>query len=91
MGAASCVRSLCGACLPLAAHSMYSNLGVAWATSVLGFVAVAMIPIPFVLIVYGEDVRARSRFCEKVHQQDATFIQSVEIKPAKAVRGAECV
>ncbi|TVY45544.1 MFS transporter [Lachnellula subtilissima] len=73
LGAASCVRSMCGACLPLAAHSMYSNLGVAWATSILGFAAVAMIPIPFVLIIYGEAIRARSEFCVKVHPHDDIF------------------
>ena len=41
---------------------MYESLGVGWGTSVLGFIAVAMIPIPFVFILYGERIRNTNLF-----------------------------
>ena len=43
------MRSSFGAGFPLFATAMYKNLGVAWASSTLGFLAIAFVPIPFVL------------------------------------------
>jgi len=42
-------RSAFGAGFPLFASAMYNKLGVGWASSLLGFLAIAFIPIPFVL------------------------------------------
>lgn len=42
-------RSSFGAGFPLFASAMYSNLGIGWASSTLGFISLAFIPIPFVL------------------------------------------
>jgi DHA1 family multidrug resistance protein-like MFS transporter len=42
-------RSSIGGALPLAAPAMLHSLGIGWASTVLGFVSVAMLPIPFVL------------------------------------------
>ena len=46
---ADLMRSGFGAGFPLFATAMYKNLGVAWASSTLGFLSIAFIPIPFVL------------------------------------------
>ena len=43
------MRSSFGAGFPLFATAMYKNLGVGWASSTLGFLSIAFIPIPFVL------------------------------------------
>ena len=43
------MRSSFGAGFPLFATAMYENLGVGWASSTLGFLSIAFIPIPFVL------------------------------------------
>jgi len=43
------MRSSSGAGFPLFAAAMYKNLGVNWASSLLGFLAICFIPIPFVL------------------------------------------
>jgi len=51
------MRSSFGAGFPLFARAMYSRLGVAWASSLLGFLAVCFIPIPFALYYYGETLR----------------------------------
>jgi DHA1 family multidrug resistance protein-like MFS transporter len=42
-------RSSFGAGFPLFARAMYTKLGVGWASSLLGFLSIVFIPIPFVL------------------------------------------
>lgn len=59
LAANAVVRSLGGALLPFAGLSMFTALGVGWGCSVLGFIAVAMIPVPVVFLRYGEYLRKR--------------------------------
>ncbi|KAF4963156.1 hypothetical protein FSARC_8809 [Fusarium sarcochroum] len=47
---AGCLRSLGAIFVPLAASPMYAQLGIHWAPSVLGFLALAMGMIPFIFI-----------------------------------------
>jgi MFS family permease len=56
------VRGVFGAVFPLFASHLYNRLGVAWATSFLGFVTAAMIPVPLLFYKYGPRIRAKSRF-----------------------------
>lgn len=42
--------------------AVYDRLGIHWATSLLGFISVAMLPIPWVLFKWGPRIRARSRY-----------------------------
>lgn len=51
------LRSLFGAILPLAGSPMYKTLGVGWGSSLLGFIAVAMIPIPLLFYRFGGKLR----------------------------------
>ncbi len=55
------MRSSFGAAFPLFANAMYHKLGVAWASSMLGFLSIAFIPIPFVLYYYGGRIRGISK------------------------------
>jgi hypothetical protein len=50
-------RSLFGALLPLAVPSMYAKLGYGWGNSVLGFIAIAMIPAPALIYKFGGRIR----------------------------------
>lgn len=68
LAAASCSRSLFGVVLPFAVPSMFQNLGIAWAVSVLGFITLAMSVVPFVFIKYGDKIRANSKFCRELKQ-----------------------
>lgn len=61
LGAAAMLRSIGATTLPLAADSMYNNLGFHWAPSVLAFIALAMGVIPFVFIRYGERLARSSK------------------------------
>ncbi|KAL8704901.1 MAG: hypothetical protein Q9201_001969 [Fulgogasparrea decipioides] len=56
------LRSLYGAGFPLFSMYMFKALGVNWAGSLLGFVALALVPIPIVFWKYGARIRARSKF-----------------------------
>ena len=55
------VRSSFGAAFPLFANALYTRLGVGWASSLLGFLSIMFIPIPFALYYYGERIRRRSK------------------------------
>lgn len=56
------VRYGLGAVFPLFTIQMYERLGIAWATSLLGFISLLMLPIPWVLFKYGRQIRAKSHF-----------------------------
>ncbi|RGP78330.1 hypothetical protein FLONG3_3466 [Fusarium longipes] len=66
MAIGSCLRNLIAAGLCLAAAPMYTALSVGWATTVLGIVSVFMCAIPFVFIRYGEYIREKSVFYQKL-------------------------
>lgn len=55
------LRSLVGALLPLAGPSMYQNLGLGWGNSLLGFICVAMIPVPMLIYRFGARLRKAER------------------------------
>lgn len=48
---------------------MYTNVGYAWASSILGFLAVLLTPIPFILSKHGRALRVRSPWA-KQHMDD---------------------
>jgi hypothetical protein len=41
---------------------MYHKLGDQWATSLLAFLTVAMMPFPYLFFRYGKKIRGKSRF-----------------------------
>ena len=62
LAANTCMRSIVACGLPLAAPKMYENLGTRWATSLLGFLTLALAPAPFLFYRYGDQLRKNSRF-----------------------------
>ncbi|KAJ5291608.1 MFS multidrug transporter [Penicillium angulare] len=70
LAASVIMRSIAGALFPLAADPLYAKLGVAWATSILGFASLACIPIPFALYYYGPWIRKRSPFCQRLLEME---------------------
>jgi hypothetical protein len=59
LAANTVVRSVAGAVLPLCGLQMYQRLGLGWGNSLLGFIALLLIPIPPVVMRYGEGLRKR--------------------------------
>lgn len=64
------VRNVVGAGFPLFAAQMYEKLGLEWASSLLGFIAILLVPIPFVFFYYGEKIRFRSPWAREHFNQD---------------------
>ncbi|KAG9380504.1 hypothetical protein A1F94_009399 [Pyrenophora tritici-repentis] len=60
MAACTVMRSLAAAFIPLSSEDMYAQLGYGWGNTMLGLIAVALVPIPFLFIRYGGMIRARS-------------------------------
>ncbi|KXX79163.1 hypothetical protein MMYC01_201861 [Madurella mycetomatis] len=56
------VRSLIGGTFPLFAARIYYELGVFWATNLLGICALALTPIPVVFLYYGGKIRSLGRY-----------------------------
>ncbi|RAL62557.1 hypothetical protein DID88_004407 [Monilinia fructigena] len=62
LAANSFIRSTFGAIFPLFGIQMYHKLGDQWATSLLAFLTVIMMPFPYIFFKYGKQIRGRSRF-----------------------------
>ncbi|KAI0313062.1 major facilitator superfamily domain-containing protein [Amylostereum chailletii] len=62
LAANTVVRSIFGAVFPLFARQMFEALNPRWASTLLGAFAALMVPIPFVLRIYGPALRAKSKF-----------------------------
>ncbi|EKV11002.1 MFS multidrug transporter, putative [Penicillium digitatum PHI26] len=56
------IRSAVGAAFPLFSKQMFVNLGVQWAATLLGCLALIMIPIPLLFIKWGPALRKKSKF-----------------------------
>ncbi|KAJ5467886.1 hypothetical protein N7475_005638 [Penicillium sp. IBT 31633x] len=62
------LRSAIGCSFPLFSRQMMENLGVQWAGTMLGCIAVAMIPLPVLFKIYGPWLRQRSKLaCSPVY------------------------
>ncbi|KAH7312401.1 major facilitator superfamily domain-containing protein [Stachybotrys elegans] len=58
------VRCLFATAFPLFGNQMFETLGYPWATSLLGFLTVAMMPFPYLFFRYGKKWRAKSRYAK---------------------------
>lgn len=61
IAASTILRSLLGALLPLAGQPLFDKLGIGWGNSLLGFLSLAMVPVPWVFWTYGEKIRLRMK------------------------------
>lgn len=64
MSALTMARNAVSLLLPLAGPPLYRALGLGWGNSVLAFGALALVPVPLVLLRYGERLRRSSRIEE---------------------------
>lgn len=64
------VRNIVGAGFPLFAAQMYSKLDYEWASSLLAFIAILLVPIPFIFFYRGEIIRLRSPWAREHFNQD---------------------
>ncbi|KAG7420710.1 Efflux pump FUB11 [Fusarium oxysporum f. sp. rapae] len=85
LAANSILRSLFGAAFPLFTVQMYDNLGLHWASTVPAFLALACVPFPYLLYVYGARIRTHCKFAA---ESDA-FMQSLKQAQAQNQREQE--
>ena len=64
------VRNVVGAGFPLFATQMYDKLDYEWASSLLGFIAILLVPIPFIFFYKGEIIRLRSPWAREHFDQE---------------------
>ncbi|KAF2402802.1 putative MFS multidrug transporter [Trichodelitschia bisporula] len=64
IAAQSCCRNLLGGVFPLVIQRMYGTMGYGGAGSLLGGIALLLSAVPWVLVVWGERIRARSIFAQ---------------------------
>lgn len=62
LAAMTLLRSSFGAAFPLFAMQMFVNMKIKWAGTLLGCIAVVLIPVPFLFYKYGHKVRDKSKF-----------------------------
>ncbi|KAK1251955.1 hypothetical protein MKX07_007434 [Trichoderma sp. CBMAI-0711] len=58
------VRCSFAAVFPLFGTQMYNTLGFQWASSLLAFLTLAMVPFPYLFFKYGKKIRTRSRYAK---------------------------
>lgn len=87
LSAASLGRNTFGAFLPLASQSLYNNLGFQWASSLLGFIGLALSVVPVILLLKGPDIRARSPFMsESTYDEEEAESRRNSVVSSKAQR-----
>ncbi|KOC12608.1 MFS transporter, partial [Aspergillus flavus AF70] len=62
LAANSFTRSTFAGAFPLFGTQMYNTLGLNWASCLLAFLTLAMVPFPYVFYKYGARIRKKSRF-----------------------------
>ncbi len=57
IAASKVLQSIGGAVLPLAGEPLYNRLGLGWGNSVVAFIALAFVPVPWLFFRYGPALR----------------------------------
>jgi hypothetical protein len=76
-------RSLVGAAFPLFSTQMFVNLGINWAGTLLGGIALILTPIPFLFYKYGSRIRTKSCFAPCVDLKVAKFLEEEKLAAAE--------
>lgn len=89
LSAASLGRNTFGAFLPLASQALYTNLGFQWASSLLGFIGLALSVVPVILLLNGPAIRNRSPFMsESTYDEEEAESRRNSLANSRAQRKA---
>ncbi|CAA7270304.1 unnamed protein product [Cyclocybe aegerita] len=77
------IRSAVAASFPLFTVQMFTNLGVNWACTLIGLVALLFVPCPFLFYKFGPRIRSHSKFApcidlkiaEKLKEEEAALAE----------------
>jgi len=70
LGGVVFVRNIVGAIFPLFASQMFHGLGNQWSLTLLAFLSLFLVPIPFFLYYRGKVARAKSPYCAAHYGRD---------------------
>jgi DHA1 family multidrug resistance protein-like MFS transporter len=56
------MRSIFGGVFPLFATYMFNGMGIEWASTLLGCVALLLVPMPVIFYLFGKKIRGKSKF-----------------------------
>jgi hypothetical protein len=59
IAAATILRSILGAVVPLGGLKMYEVMGLGWGNTFLGLVTLVLAPVPWIFWKYGERIRTK--------------------------------
>ena len=73
---------------------MFNNLGIQWASTLLGLLAAVLVPIPIAFYKWGHVIRAKSKFAPKLPTpnappSDAASAVDSGVEVTRPVDGAE--
>ncbi|RPA75205.1 MFS general substrate transporter [Ascobolus immersus RN42] len=71
LAAQSMCRNLLGGFFPIVGEKVYNSIGVQNGSCAIAGVGVALCVVPWVLVVWGERIRARSQFCSETVEEKA--------------------
>ncbi|KAG6888248.1 hypothetical protein C0992_009204 [Termitomyces sp. T32_za158] len=78
------IRSAVAAAFPLFTTQMFQNLGVNWASTLLGLLGLILAPSPFLFYRYGPQIRMKSRFAPCTDLKIAKEIAEQEAEKGQA-------
>ncbi|CAI7602674.1 unnamed protein product [Penicillium glandicola] len=78
LAANSLLRSMFGAAFPLFTGYMYRSLGIHWASSIPAFLALACLPMPFLIYRYGSQIRERSHYAADASAFMKRYLETAE-------------
>lgn len=61
------LRSILGGVFPLFGNALFKNLGIHWGASTVGFIALGMIPLPYIFYIFGSRIRSRNPYIKRVN------------------------
>ncbi|KAJ5242673.1 Major facilitator superfamily domain general substrate transporter [Penicillium citrinum] len=76
-------RSMVAAAFPLFSRQMFENMGIQWASTLLGCVAAVLVPIPIAFYFFGKKLRMKSKFAPFFEAPQETY----EEEPEQEVEG----
>ncbi|KAB8211983.1 major facilitator superfamily domain-containing protein [Aspergillus parasiticus] len=79
IAANAAMRSIFGAAFPLFAGPMYKALGIHWASSLIAFLALACVPLPFLFYKFGPAIRSRCHYAAESEK----FMNALFATPAQ--------
>ncbi|KAF9048119.1 MFS polyamine transporter [Hymenopellis radicata] len=69
------IRSLVASAFPLFTVQMYHNLGINWASTLVGLIGLVLAPMPFLFYKYGPRIRSNSKFAPCIDLKIAKVLE----------------